>query len=73
MPDFRTNETSDQRPFGISSCPISIDLDSQSIRVKRVIDETDISQSDVPDKLARGNTLDMQSILSLVPKVVELM
>ena len=34
---------------------------------------TDISQSDIPDKLARGNTLDMQSILSLVPKVVELM
>ena len=73
MPDFRTNELPDQRPFGISSCPILIDLDSQSIHVKRPIDEIDISQSDVPDKLACGNTLDMQSILSLVPKVVESM
>ena len=77
-----TKSLADKTKLG---CTILIDMDSQKIRVKRPVNDnenetmsgelatTDSSQSDYTDKPASDDTIDMQSILPLLPKVVELM
>ena len=77
-----TKSLADKKQLG---CTILIDTDSKKIGVKRPVDDNenettsgelatpDRNQSDSTDKPASGDTIDIQSILPFMPKVVELM